>query len=408
MINETTLRDAASTSENLRQLCDGILRAIEPGEPARQYKMGMLLRFKQDPGVTIRLTGADGQGAWWVYVVTGSNTGASWSLSPETLDAEWEPVPAEQPAPDRTGTWWVDSETGDVYGPIIETGGGKHYGADPRRNAPPGLVCLLDEEDVADGIALPISPRPDLDPAAGYRLTGEVRLVKKGDIFVSMAGEIEVACHDLIDDRAGLDGRRWIAEKIPAERLATKPGKRRTIVCLCGSGRFKDAFEQAEFDETLAGKIVLTIGCNTKDIARDVDWNLVKPMLDELHLRKIDLADEVLILNVGGYIGESTARELEYAKTAHKAIRYLEQPQAAPAEQPALRAGPPVIVKVDTTKAGRPVFAEQPAETVTIPKAEYDAWVAAADLLREHQRAGMTFKAKHRDAILARLKEAGR
>ncbi len=94
------------------------------------------------------------------------------------------------------------------------------------------------------------------------------------------------------------------------------------IVCLCGSGRFREAFEQAEFEETLAGKIVLTIGCNTKDIARDVDWSHVKPMLDELHLRKIELADEVLIINVGGYIGESTGRELRYAESLGKPVRY--------------------------------------------------------------------------------------
>lgn len=96
-----------------------------------------------------------------------------------------------------------------------------------------------------------------------------------------------------------------------------------TIVCLCGSGRFREAFEQAEFEETLQGKIVLTIGCNTHDVARSDELQHHKPMLDELHLRKIDLADEVLILNVAGYIGESTARELEYAKTRGKKIRFL-------------------------------------------------------------------------------------
>lgn len=100
--------------------------------------------------------------------------------------------------------------------------------------------------------------------------------------------------------------------------------ERPTIVCLCGSGRFREAFEEAEFQETLAGRIVLTIGCNTKDIARDIDWQHVKPMLDELHLRKIDLADEVLIVNVGGYIGESTSRELAYAQHLGKSIRYWE------------------------------------------------------------------------------------
>ena len=96
------------------------------------------------------------------------------------------------------------------------------------------------------------------------------------------------------------------------------------IVCLCGSGRFRDAFNKAEFDETLKGKIVLTIGCNTHDIARTKDLEHYKPMLDELHLRKIDLADEVFVLNVGGYIGESTRNEIKYAKLTSKPIRYLE------------------------------------------------------------------------------------
>jgi hypothetical protein len=50
-------------------------------------------------------------------------------------------------------------------------------------------------------------------------------------------------------------------------------------------------------------------------------------MLDELHLRKIDLADEALILNVGGYVGDSTAREIQYARLRGKQIRYLEPPQ---------------------------------------------------------------------------------
>lgn len=96
------------------------------------------------------------------------------------------------------------------------------------------------------------------------------------------------------------------------------------IVCLCGSGRFREAFERAEYEETLAGKIVLTIGCNTHDVARCAELAHHKPMLDELHLRKIDLADEVLVLNVGGYIGESTARELAYARKLGKPVRFLE------------------------------------------------------------------------------------
>jgi len=98
-----------------------------------------------------------------------------------------------------------------------------------------------------------------------------------------------------------------------------------TIVCLCGSTRFKDAFMKAYRDETLSGKIVLSVGVmlhqGDEPISSD---DPVKAGLDELHLRKIDLADEVLILNVGGYIGESTARELKYAVAGGKMIRFLE------------------------------------------------------------------------------------
>jgi len=95
------------------------------------------------------------------------------------------------------------------------------------------------------------------------------------------------------------------------------------IVCLCGSTRFKDAYEKAMRDETLAGKIVLSVGLfghiEGLDMASDT-----KKMLDELHLRKIDLADEVLVINVGGYVGESTKREIGYAKEHGKPIRWLE------------------------------------------------------------------------------------
>lgn len=101
------------------------------------------------------------------------------------------------------------------------------------------------------------------------------------------------------------------------------------IVCLCGSTRFSEAFQQANFDETLAGNIVLTIGCDMKSDSElfkdktEVELEEVKKELDQLHLRKIDLADEVLILNVGGYIGNSTSRELAYAKERCKEIRFL-------------------------------------------------------------------------------------
>ena len=99
-----------------------------------------------------------------------------------------------------------------------------------------------------------------------------------------------------------------------------------TIVCLCGSTRFSDAYRKANLDETLAGRIVLTIGCDFKSADALELTDEDKTRLDELHLRKIDLADEVLVLNVGDYIGESTGREVAYAIAAGKRVRYLESP----------------------------------------------------------------------------------
>ncbi len=96
------------------------------------------------------------------------------------------------------------------------------------------------------------------------------------------------------------------------------------IVVLCGSTRFADAYRDAMRTETLAGKIVLTVGLLGHQEGIDMDGP-VKKMLDELHLRKIDLADEVYILNVGGYVGESTRREIAYARSLGKPIRWLER-----------------------------------------------------------------------------------
>jgi len=99
------------------------------------------------------------------------------------------------------------------------------------------------------------------------------------------------------------------------------------IVCLCGSTRFMDAFQEANLRETLAGRIVLTIGVNTKSDDGLALSQEVKDRLDKLHLHlhKVKLADEVLILNVDGYIGESTGRELAFAVAHGKKVRFLDE-----------------------------------------------------------------------------------
>ena len=97
--------------------------------------------------------------------------------------------------------------------------------------------------------------------------------------------------------------------------------KRPKTVVLCGSTRFKDAFAKANFLETMAGNMVLSVGFfhHSGDYQPSEDE---KKALDELHLRKIDRADEVLVIDVNGYIGSSTSNEIKYAKASGKSIRY--------------------------------------------------------------------------------------
>lgn len=101
------------------------------------------------------------------------------------------------------------------------------------------------------------------------------------------------------------------------------------IVCLCGSTRFLGAFFEAGWKFTLAGEIVLSIGVCKHGNAdgghgAEAMGGDVAERLDELHLRKIDLADHVHILNVGGYIGHSTCNEMAYAMAWAKPITFLE------------------------------------------------------------------------------------
>ena len=97
------------------------------------------------------------------------------------------------------------------------------------------------------------------------------------------------------------------------------------IVCLCGSTRFSQAFQDANYQLTLKGCIVLSIGCVThsdSELQITADQKIV---LDALHLRKIELADEIFVLNVGGYIGESTRNEINYALKIGRPVLYLEK-----------------------------------------------------------------------------------
>ena len=96
------------------------------------------------------------------------------------------------------------------------------------------------------------------------------------------------------------------------------------IICLCGSTRFKEHFAEANKQETLKGHIVLSVGFfghHEPSFDHDSD---VKQRLDWLHLEKIKMSDEVLFLNVGGYLGKSSLNELRFAFGLGKKIRFFE------------------------------------------------------------------------------------
>ena len=89
------------------------------------------------------------------------------------------------------------------------------------------------------------------------------------------------------------------------------------VITLCGSTRFKEQFLEAQKRLTLFG--------HSGD---DEVWTEgTKEMLDDMHKRKIDMADSIYVINVGGYIGSSTRSEIEYAKANGKKVRYLEEQQ---------------------------------------------------------------------------------
>ena len=99
------------------------------------------------------------------------------------------------------------------------------------------------------------------------------------------------------------------------------------VITLCGSTRFKEQFIEAQKHLTLEGNIVISVGLFGHSGDNEVWTDGTKAMLDDMHKRKIDMADEIFVINVGGYIGSSTRSEIEYARRAGKTVRYLEDPE---------------------------------------------------------------------------------
>lgn len=103
------------------------------------------------------------------------------------------------------------------------------------------------------------------------------------------------------------------------------------VITLCGSTKFKKEFMEVQKDLTLKGNIVISVGLfghsGDNEVWENMDegeFTKTKEMLDDMHKRKIDMANEIFVINVGGYIGESTKSEIEYAKVKGKKINYLE------------------------------------------------------------------------------------
>lgn len=103
------------------------------------------------------------------------------------------------------------------------------------------------------------------------------------------------------------------------------------VVTLCGSTRFKEQFMDAQKRLTLASYIVISVGlfghAGDQEVWDGMDEGTLsktKEMLDDMHKRKIDMADEIYVINVGGYIGDSTRSEIQYAEEHGKPVRYYQ------------------------------------------------------------------------------------
>lgn len=96
------------------------------------------------------------------------------------------------------------------------------------------------------------------------------------------------------------------------------------VITLCGSTKFKDDFIEQQKRLTLEGNIVISVGLFGHAGDNEVWTEGTKEMLDDMHKRKIDMADEIFVINKGGYIGSSTKSEIEYALKTGKKVSYME------------------------------------------------------------------------------------
>lgn len=205
---------------------------------------------------------------------------------------------------------------------------------DAARRDHAGLVAQIGDNDL-DEAHIKLSAAGIADGEISEKV-GD--LIERTEVAVAVADALSDYLARDIDKRDG----EWDRKVLPALRTyrvhhgdsdsSVARADPPRVVVLCGSTRFRDAWVDSYAHESDAGRIVLTVSRLVPEHAVEAMDPARKVRIDELHRRKIDLADEVLVLNVDGYIGESTRGEIEYATAHGKPIRYLEP---APSAQPA-------------------------------------------------------------------------
>ena len=95
------------------------------------------------------------------------------------------------------------------------------------------------------------------------------------------------------------------------------------VITLCGSTKFKKDFERIAFNLTLQGVIVINLAIFTHSDDLCLDETTLNRLTD-MHKQKIKMSDGIYVINKGGYIGENTKKEIEYAKSLDKTIEFME------------------------------------------------------------------------------------
>jgi hypothetical protein len=116
-------------------------------------------------------------------------------------------------------------------------------------------------------------------------------------------------------------------ELMEDQQAPQSAGREAKVITLCGSTKFEAEFAEVNQRLTMEGCVVISLGMFSLPDLPDYDWTAdssdLKGRLGGLHLQKIRMADEVYIVDPGGYAGESTRREIAYAEWLGKPVRYL-------------------------------------------------------------------------------------